>query len=74
MMAYGAAGADGPEALYRAANRVETGYIRTEADEVHYNLHILLRFELERDLISGALEPEDLGAFAEALPGALADA
>jgi carboxypeptidase Taq len=29
------------------------GYIRTEADEVHYNLHILLRFDLERALISG---------------------
>ena len=58
----GDAGVDGPEALYRAANRVQTGYIRTEADEVHYNLHILLRFELERDLISGALEAEELEA------------
>lgn len=55
-------GVDGPEGLYRAANRVATGFIRTEADEVHYNLHILLRFELERDLISGALEPAALEA------------
>ena len=48
------------DALYAAVNRMETGFIRTEADEVHYNLHVLLRFELERDLISGALEVEDL--------------
>ena len=54
--------ADGPDALYAAVNRVETGFIRTEADEVHYNLHILLRFELERELIAGALEVGDLEA------------
>lgn len=60
--AFGAHGLDGPDALYAAANRVETGFIRTEADEAHYNLHILLRFELERDLISGALEAEALEA------------
>lgn len=60
--AFGDAAPSDPDALYRAANRVETGYIRTEADEVHYNLHILLRFELERDLISGALEVGDLEA------------
>jgi carboxypeptidase Taq len=44
----------------RVINRVETGYIRTEADEVHYNLHIMLRFDLERQIFSGALEVEDL--------------
>ncbi|MEL6792360.1 MAG: carboxypeptidase M32 [Pseudomonadota bacterium] len=60
--AFGDTGFKDPEALYAAANRVETGFIRTEADEVHYNLHILLRFELERDLISGALEVDDLEA------------
>ena len=48
------------QALYRAANRVETGYIRTEADEVHYNLHVMLRFDLERRLIAGDLEVSDL--------------
>lgn len=53
-------GADSVETLYRIVNRVETGFIRTEADEVHYNLHILLRFELERELIAGELEVEDL--------------
>lgn len=48
------------DALYRAVNRVERGFIRTEADEVHYNLHILMRFELERALIAGDLGVEDL--------------
>lgn len=49
-----------PEELYRAANRVETGFIRTEADEVHYNLHVLLRFELERAMVRGDLQVADL--------------
>lgn len=48
------------EAFYATANRVQSGYIRTEADEVHYNLHIMMRFDLERGLIRGTLEPEDL--------------
>ena len=46
--------------FYAAVNRVTKGYIRTEADEVQYNLHIMLRFDLERDLIGGQLAPEDL--------------
>jgi len=50
------------QALYAAINRVGSGYIRTEADEVHYNLHILLRFDLERDLIARRLEVGDLEA------------
>lgn len=50
------------DALYRAANRVSAGYIRTEADEVQYNLHIMLRFELERALIGGDLQVKDLEA------------
>lgn len=58
--AFGDIGVEGPDLLYAAINRVETGFIRTEADEVHYNLHVLLRFELERELISGALEVDDL--------------
>ncbi len=58
--AFGPFALDGPEQLYAAVNRVETGFIRTEADEVHYNLHILLRFSLERALIDGSLEVDDL--------------
>jgi carboxypeptidase Taq len=41
---------------------VSNGYIRTEADEVQYNLHIMLRFDLERALISGDLAVGDLEA------------
>ncbi|GAB5445928.1 carboxypeptidase M32 [Gymnodinialimonas sp.] len=48
------------EDFARVINRVETGYIRTEADEVHYNLHIMLRFDLERQLFGGQLEVADL--------------
>ena len=55
------AGAD-PQALYRAVNRVMPGPIRTEADEVTYNLHIFIRFELERELLAGRLAVEDLPA------------
>jgi len=58
----GPTGFDGPEALWRAANRVRPGFRRTEADEVHYNLHILMRFDLERALIAGDLAVGDLEA------------
>ena len=60
--AFGDFGAHDPETLYRAVNRVQPGFIRTEADEVHYNLHIMLRFELERALIGGDLQVGDLEA------------
>jgi carboxypeptidase Taq len=58
--AFGDAAPESPEALHRVANRVHRGFIRTEADEVHYNLHILMRFELEREMIAGTLAPADL--------------
>ncbi|SMO52212.1 carboxypeptidase M32 [Paracoccus laeviglucosivorans] len=48
------------DAFYATVNRVTPGYIRTEADEVQYNLHIMLRFDLERDLIAGRLDTDDL--------------
>ncbi|SIS79909.1 carboxypeptidase M32 [Phaeovulum vinaykumarii] len=57
---FGDYGLAGPEALHAAVNRVHPGFIRTEADEVQYNLHIMLRFDLERALFSGALEVADL--------------
>jgi carboxypeptidase Taq len=59
---FGDIGVEGPDAFYRAVNRVSPGYIRTEADEVQYNLHIMLRFDLERALVSGDLPVEDLEA------------
>lgn len=51
-----------PEDLYRMLNRVEMEepFVRTEADEVTYNLHIVLRFELEVALIRGAIKPAEL--------------
>jgi len=46
--------------LYRAINRVKPTYIRVEADEATYGLHVILRFELEQDLIEGRLSIADL--------------
>ena len=46
--------------FYEGVNRVAPSFIRVEADEVTYNLHILLRFELEKQLISGDLSVGDL--------------
>ena len=55
-----------PEAVYGAVNRVERSLIRVEADEVTYNLHILLRFQLELALLRGDLQVADLpGAWNE---------
>jgi len=55
-------------ALHRAASAVRPSPIRVEADEVTYNLHIVLRFELELALMRGQLEVEDLpGAFDDAM-------
>jgi carboxypeptidase Taq len=48
------------DGFYRAINRVQPSLIRTEADEVTYNLHIILRFELEVSLLRGTLRVEDL--------------
>ena len=48
------------ETFYRAINKVDRSPIRTEADEVTYNLHILLRFGLELDLLEGRLAVRDL--------------
>ena len=42
--------------LYGAANVVEPGFIRVEADEATYNLHVMVRFEIERAVIGGSLE------------------
>ncbi len=49
-------------AFYRSINRVAPSLIRVEADEVTYNLHIMLRFELETALIAGTLAVADLPA------------
>jgi carboxypeptidase Taq len=49
-----------PERLYRAVNRVQPSFIRVDADEVTYGMHIILRFELERELLAGTLSTADL--------------
>ncbi len=49
-----------PEDLYRAANAIEPGLIRVHADEVTYNLHIIIRVQLELALFDGSLSVADL--------------
>ncbi|MBU0983806.1 MAG: carboxypeptidase M32 [candidate division Zixibacteria bacterium] len=46
--------------FYGAINCVKPSYIRVEADEATYNLHIMLRFELERALMKGEIKPADI--------------
>jgi carboxypeptidase Taq len=46
--------------FHRALNRVAPGVRRVDADEVTYSLHIILRFELEREMLSGKVTPVDL--------------
>ena len=50
----------GANDLFRLANRIEPGLIRIDADEYTYNLHIILRFRLERMIINGEAEAADL--------------
>ena len=50
------------EEIWRAVNRAEPGLIRTEADELTYALHIMVRYELEKAMIQGTLAVKDLPA------------
>ncbi|WP_375552177.1 carboxypeptidase M32 [Rhodophyticola porphyridii] len=59
---FGSLNVQGEEAFHAAVIRVAPGHIRTEADEVHYNLHILMRFDLERAMLAGDLAVQDLEA------------
>ncbi|MCA9288714.1 MAG: carboxypeptidase M32 [Phycisphaerales bacterium] len=56
-----------PDAMFRAVNTAKPSFIRVEADEATYNLHIMLRFTIERALLRGDLEARDV-------PGAWNDA
>ncbi|HEY2160773.1 MAG TPA: carboxypeptidase M32 [Solirubrobacteraceae bacterium] len=49
-----------PETFYRAVNRVQPSFIRVESDEATYSLHVILRFELEQELINRRLAVADL--------------
>ena len=57
-------GGDGPawraDNLYRYYTRVAPGFIRVEADEVTYPAHVILRYDLERAMVAGELDPADL--------------
>jgi carboxypeptidase Taq len=48
------------EDFYLAINKVQPSYIRVEADELTYNFHIILRFELEQAMLNGELAAKDL--------------
>ena len=48
------------ETFYRAINKVQPGLIRVEADELTYGLHVVLRFELEQEMLSGTLPLNEL--------------
>ncbi|MCR9287355.1 MAG: carboxypeptidase M32 [Bacteroidetes bacterium] len=48
------------EAFYKGINRVEPNLIRTESDELHYHFHIMIRYEIEKELIEGSIEVENL--------------
>ena len=50
------------EDLYRAVNKAQPSLIRTEADELTYALHIMVRYELEKQLIAGTLSVQDVPA------------
>ena len=50
------------ERFYRAINRVKPSFIRVDADEATYNLHIILRFELEQEIMAGTIDLKDLPA------------
>ncbi|MDQ5851868.1 MAG: carboxypeptidase M32 [Chloroflexota bacterium] len=56
----GQLGAVSLDAFYRAINKVERSLIRTDADEVTYNLHVMMRFDFELDLLEGRLQVRDL--------------
>lgn len=46
--------------LFQAANKVEPSFIRTESDELTYHFHVMIRYEIEKQLIEGAIEAKDI--------------
>jgi carboxypeptidase Taq len=62
VQAFGDQPAFEPGNLWRLVTRVQRGLIRVDADEVTYPAHVILRYEIERPLIEGAIEPEDVPA------------
>jgi len=60
--AFGAQSAFEPGNLHRLMTRVKPGFIRVDADEVTYPAHVILRYEIERALVEGEIEAEDIPA------------
>jgi carboxypeptidase Taq len=50
----------GVDDLFRAVNMVTPSFIRVEADEATYNMHVMIRFEIERALLAGTMQPRDV--------------
>ena len=59
---FGDFGIKSEEEFYKIVNNVKNSFIRTESDEVNYNLHILMRYDLEKELFRENLQVEDLEA------------
>jgi carboxypeptidase Taq len=64
--AFGEQPAFAPQNLHRLLTRVKPGFIRVDADEVTYPAHVILRYEIERPLIEGEIQPEDIPALWDA--------
>ena len=48
--------------FYKAVNKVAPNFIRTEADELHYHLHVLIRYEIEKEIVTNEIKTADLPA------------
>ncbi len=62
-----------PENLHRWLTRVQPSFIRVDADELTYPLHVILRYRIERDLIEGRIEADDIPALWDAAMAQLLD-
>ncbi len=49
--------------FYKAINKVQPSLIRTEADELTYHFHVMIRYEIEKMLIEGAIKTKDIPAY-----------
>jgi carboxypeptidase Taq len=52
-----------PTAFYKGINRVQPSLIRTEADELTYHFHVMIRYEIEKLLIEGSINTNDIPAY-----------
>ena len=66
VQAFGDQPAFGAQNLHGLLTRVKPGFIRVDADEVTYPAHVMLRYEIERPLMEGEIEPEDIPALWDA--------